>query len=150
MSNWPYKRINSSSCGFSYSLTATIPVSAALLQPLLLLLNDILLSKSLLISPLLLLLSLTAPECSSLLLYLQHSCFTCSLLLQFILLLLGKGPGLRWRLSFEIKRLLLTKHMLSAQQKPYKLHAIARKRDLQKYPNSRSYCFHSQLHIILK
>jgi hypothetical protein len=58
-----------------------------------------------------------------------------------------KGLGLRWRLSY-----LLTKHltMLSAQQKPYKLHAIARKRDLQKYPNSRSYCFHSQLHIILK
>ncbi len=58
-----------------------------------------------------------------------------------------KGLGLRWRLSY-----LLTKHltMLSAQQKPYKLHAIARKRDLQKCPNSRTYCFHSQLHIILK
>jgi len=51
----------------------------------------------------------------------------------------GKGLGLRWRLSSEIKRLLLTKHltMLSAQQKLYKLHAIARKRDLQNYTNFR-------------
>jgi hypothetical protein len=39
MPNWPYKRNNSSSFGFSYSLTAIIPASAALIQPLLLLLN---------------------------------------------------------------------------------------------------------------
>ena len=39
MPNWPYKRTNSSSFGFSYSLTAIIPASAALIQPLLLLLN---------------------------------------------------------------------------------------------------------------
>jgi hypothetical protein len=39
MPNWPYKRTNSSSCGFSYSLTAIIPASAALIQPRLLLLN---------------------------------------------------------------------------------------------------------------
>ena len=55
----------------------------------------------------------------------------CSIHVNIVLLLLGKGLGLRWRLSFEIKHLLLTKHLtlLSAQQKPYTLHAIAWKRE---------------------
>jgi hypothetical protein len=59
-----------------------------------------------------------------------------------------KGMGLRWRQSSEILHLLLTK--LCSLQKPYKLHAISRKRDLRKYSNSWSYCFHSPLHIIRK
>ena len=79
-----------------------------------------------------------------------------SMYIQFVLLLLGKGLGLRWRLSPEIKHLLLTKHltMLSAQaakQKPYKLHAIARKRDLQKYTNRQYQTLgHTVLYITLK
>jgi hypothetical protein len=140
MQTWPYKRTNASSCGFSYFLTATIPASAALLQPLLLLLNDILLSKKLDFS-------FTASAIS----YGPWMLILAALLTALLSLgkfadipsirtsTFGKGLGLRWRLSSEIKRLLLTKHltMLSAQQKLYKLHAIARKRDLQNYTNFR-------------
>ena len=68
MPNCPYKRTNSSSCGFSYSLTAIIPASAALIQPLLLLNANLTLQKNQFLLLQLLLLS-----------HGHYSCFCCSL-----------------------------------------------------------------------